>query len=128
MTISYNLIHKPWIPCLTLEDEVIELGLLGMLVQAHRLREIADPSPLVVIALHRLALAVLHRLFGPKTYSAWGELWEEGEWPGEPLAAYFEEWRDRFDLFHPEKPFFQADDDRVKPFVPEWLQQLYSKL
>ncbi|HXF64755.1 MAG TPA: type I-E CRISPR-associated protein Cse1/CasA, partial [Caldilineaceae bacterium] len=29
--------------------------------------------------------------------------------------AYFDQWRHRFDLFHPERPFYQVDDPRVQP-------------
>jgi CRISPR system Cascade subunit CasA len=115
MTASFNLVDSPWIPCGTLQGDIVQLGLMDTLVRAHELREIADPSPLIVASLHRLALAVLHRVFGPSNRAAWGELWRAGHWPGTPLQRYFERWYDRFDLFHPEHPFFQASDERVKP-------------
>ncbi len=115
MTASFNLVDSPWIPCVTLKGDPVELGLMDTLIKAHELREIADPSPLIVASLHRLALAVLHRVFGPTNHTAWGELWRAGRWPETHLKSYFEKWRERFDLFHPKHPFFQAPDDRVKP-------------
>src|SRR5450756_512742 len=71
----FNLIDEPWIPCLTREGEYRELGLRETLVGAADLREVVDPSPLVTVALHRLLLAVLHRVFGPKDREAWAALW-----------------------------------------------------
>jgi CRISPR system Cascade subunit CasA len=115
MSFPFNLIHEPWISCVTADGDIIELGLFDTLVDADRLREITDSSPLVVAALHRLALTILHRVFGPESYEVWGELWRTGRWPHEPLERYFEEWYDRFELFHPQRPFFQAEDNRVKP-------------
>lgn len=115
MTPSFNLVDDPWIPCLTADGDHAEFSLRQTLLRAHELREIADASPLIVAALHRLLLAVLHRVFGPSGYDAWSTLWENGRWPQQPLDDYLDEWRDRFDLFDEQRPFFQADDDRVKP-------------
>lgn len=115
MTASFNLVDSPWIPCITLRGDTVQVGLLDALLRAHELREITDPSPLIVASLHRLALAVLHRVFGPANRDEWGKLWNAGRWPEAPLRQYFDRWYERFDLFHPEHPFFQAQDDRVKP-------------
>ncbi|MGQ9851036.1 MAG: type I-E CRISPR-associated protein Cse1/CasA, partial [Aggregatilineaceae bacterium] len=115
MTASFNLVDSPWIPCITLRGDTVQVGLLDALLRAHELREITDPSPLIVASLHRLALAVLHRVFGPANRAEWGKLWNAGRWPEAPLRQYFDRWYERFDLFHPEHPFFQAQDDRVKP-------------
>ncbi len=89
MSASFNLVDSRWIPCITLQGNPVELGLMDMLIKAHELREIADPSPLIVASLHRLALAVLHRVFGPANRAAWGELWRAGRWPDTPLRQYF---------------------------------------
>lgn len=113
MNPTFDLVYQPWIPCVDSEGQVVELGLLDTLVHAHQLREIADPSPLVCAALYRLNLAILHRIFGPKNRQTWAELWQLGQWPASHLEAYFSRWQDRFDLFHPVRPFFQADEDRV---------------
>jgi CRISPR system Cascade subunit CasA len=86
------------------------------LLRAHELRSVQGDSPLETAALYRLLLAVLHSaLRGPRTWEAWGELWEAGCWPPEVVNGYLDKWRERFDLFHPERPFYQAGDDRVKP-------------
>lgn len=65
MTISFNLIDEPWIPCIRLDGKPDELSLRAVFAQAHQLREIRGDSPLETASLHRLLLAVLHRVFGP---------------------------------------------------------------
>ncbi len=115
MNPSFDLLRSPWIPCLRADGTLVELGLRDALAQAHELREIHGESPLVTAALHRLLLAVLHRVFGPDSLGEWGRLWEAGRWDPARLDDYLNRWRDRFDLFHPERPFYQAPDERVKP-------------
>jgi len=112
---TFDLVRSPWIPCLWADGTSVELGLRDALVRAHELREVHGESPLVTVALYRLFLAILHRVFGPASYAEWGRLWEAGRWDVARLDEYFDRWRDRFDLFHPERPFYQAPDDRVRP-------------
>ena len=105
---SFNLVDVPFIPCLDLQGRPCELGLLETLLQATNLREVRDDSPLVTVALHRLLLALLHRNFGPASLSKWKDLWGRGSFDDVILTSYFTQWHDRFDLFHPERPFFQV--------------------
>jgi CRISPR system Cascade subunit CasA len=73
------------------------------------------------VALHRLLLAVLHRVFGPESRQAWSRLWRQGRWDETALRDYFDHWRDRFDLFDTEYPFYQSPDP---PGGPEPLNRL----
>lgn len=117
MTYTYDLVDEPWIPCVHPDGRVEEFGLRQTLLRAHELRGLQGDSPLETAALYRLLLAVLHSaLRGPRTWEAWGELWEGGRWPPEVVNGYLDKWRERerFDLFHPQRPFYQAGDDRVK--------------
>lgn len=118
MTKSFNLIDERWIPCIDSEGKVEELSLRTLFEQAHSLRELSGESPLVLVSLHRLALAILHRVFGPSGYAAWSALWESkaSGFAIAKLNAYFDrpEIYERFYLFHPEKPFMQVQDSRVK--------------
>jgi len=59
-------------------------------------------------ALYRLLLALFHRVYGPPDKEAWAELWCAEQFPEEPLSNYLEQWRGRFDLFHPTHPFLQC--------------------
>lgn len=106
---SFNLVEEPWIPCAT-RDGPVRLGIRQVLLQAHEIDSIGDPSPLVEIALHRLLLAVLHRVFGPNTDDDWERYWEAGKWCQDELEDYLSKWKDRFDLFSETHPFYQAAD------------------
>lgn len=105
---SFNLVDEKWIPCIMLDGESRELGILETLSRAHEIREIFDPSPLVTASLHRLLLAILHRNFGPASIEKWKNLWEAGQFDEEVLQGYFDKWRSRFDLFDKEHPFYQT--------------------
>jgi len=115
MNPTFDLLQSPWVPCIRADGTIVELGLRNALAQAHELRELYGESPLVTAALHRLLLAVLHRVFGPVNSNEWTALWEAGHWDTVRLDAYLHRWRHRFDLFDPERPFYQAPDERVKP-------------
>lgn len=106
---EFNLLDQVWIPCLMqTANQPRELSLRDVLVEAHNIREVFDDSPIVTIALHRLLLAILHRNFGPASFSEWKELWKCGQWDGETLTRYFEQWQHRFNLFDEERPFYQV--------------------
>jgi CRISPR system Cascade subunit CasA len=106
---SFNLVDEPWIPCILPGERTLEfLSLRDALERAHEIEEIADPSPLVTITLHRLLLAVLHRCFGPRNAREWARLWERGAWDQTVLEEYFGNWRPRFDLFDERHPFYQT--------------------
>lgn len=115
MTYSFSLIDEPWIPCLDLEGNHREVGLREALADSHRLRAVECASPLETAAILRLMLAVLHRVFSSETVSEWSRRWRAGCWDAGELNAYFELWADRFDLFHPQRPFYQQGDDRLSP-------------
>lgn len=108
MVKSFNLIDEPWLPCLMADGERREFGIGEVLIQAHDIRELRDESPLITAALHRMLLAILHRVFGPSSMFKWQELWNAAKFPDKPLAAYLDRWRDRFDLFHDRWPFYQT--------------------
>ena len=113
MTYTFNLIDQPWIPCVDVDLRPIEVSLRELLVDAHRIRTIAAETPLMNAAILPIALAVLHRVFGPAKSADWEDLWEGSAFPAEPLDGYFMQWYDRFDLFHPERPFYQVADERL---------------
>jgi len=115
MSANFDLVTKPWIPCVKRDGTAGELGLRDVLAKAHELLELGGESPLVTAALHRLLLAILHRIFGPADYEAWHALWHAGRFDIAAVDDYFKAWRVRFDLFHPIRPFYQAADIRVKP-------------
>ena len=104
---SFNLIESPFIPCIIAGD-VRHLGLRDAIIRAHEVRELRDPSPLTTVALHRLLLAILHRvLCGPDSTDQWQGWWDAKQFDPAPFDAYFAKWKDQFDLFDTKRPFFQ---------------------
>ncbi len=115
---SFDLIREPWIPCIGLDGESVELGLADTLCRAHRIREVLDPSPPVTAALHRLLLAILHRVLGPSSTDEWRELWRAGQFDSARITDYLDHWSHRFDLFDEERPFYQTPGMAEKLFKP----------
>jgi len=107
----FNLLDAPWIPCLALAPDGAvhreELGLQTLLERAHEITELTSASPLVTIALYRMLLALMHRVYGPADEDAWWALWKGRKANAEKLHAYLDEWRPRFNLFDAERPFYQ---------------------
>ncbi|NJL73503.1 MAG: type I-E CRISPR-associated protein Cse1/CasA [Candidatus Competibacteraceae bacterium] len=111
---SFNLLDEPWIPCVRADGACFDLGLAQVIDQAHELREVYEDSPLVTVALHRLLLAVLHRAYGgPRRKADWRALWEVGRFDTSVVGGYLQQWAPRFDLLHPERPFYQCRDAEI---------------
>jgi len=108
---SYNLVDEPWLPCIMPDGTAREYGLRDLLLNAHEIRELFDPSPLVTVSLHRLLLAILHRSHnGPESIAAWADLWRQERWAPDIVGAYLDSWHHRFDLFDSSRPFYQSPD------------------
>jgi CRISPR system Cascade subunit CasA len=106
--ISYDLVREPWIPCERPDGTRALVGIEVALVEAHTFAALHDESPLVTAMLHRLLLAILQRVFAPRTMEDWVALWEAEAFDAGKVRAYLAKWRERFDLFHPERPFLQV--------------------
>lgn len=105
---SFNLVDEPWLPCRAPGGELRDVSLREALVDAHRIEEIFHPSPLVAASLHRLLLALVHRVFGPGGVESWQALWQAGLFDAARVHPYLDAWRSRFDLFDEERPFYQV--------------------
>jgi CRISPR system Cascade subunit CasA len=108
MSDLFNLIDEAWIPCIRRDGMSAVLSLRQTLAEAHELRELYAETPPVTAALHRLLLAILHRVFGPKRRTEWQRLWESGRFDTSQLDAYLGKWHHRFNLFDLERPFYQS--------------------
>jgi CRISPR system Cascade subunit CasA len=115
MTVSFNLIDQSFLPVVGSDGRSEELSLRASLHHAHELQELRDDSPLVTAALHRLLLAVLHRVFGPVNEDTWAHLRDRKRWDAGALDTYLDHWRDRFDLFDAQRPFYQTAGFRTDP-------------
>ncbi len=105
----FDLTRERWIPCETLDGGRVELGFEDVLLRAHELAAIHDESPLATAVIHRLLLAILHRVVdGPRSLEAWEALWDQKCFEADRVRAYLDRWRHRFDLFDAERPFHQV--------------------
>ncbi|WP_197722521.1 type I-E CRISPR-associated protein Cse1/CasA [Cellulomonas fimi] len=109
MSGRYSLIDEPWVLVLTQDGTTDEVSLLDLFRRAPQIREIVGDIPTQGYAVLRVALAVLARsVGGPRTTGDWEHLWDGTAPPMEAIEAYLQEHAERFDLFHPETPFFQV--------------------
>ncbi|MBI4851274.1 MAG: type I-E CRISPR-associated protein Cse1/CasA [Acidobacteria bacterium] len=118
---SFNLIDKPWIPCIMADGSQQELNLKETLTKAHEIQEIFAQSPIVTVALYRLLLAVVYRNFPFKSLDEWEKHWKKQNFCQETIKDYFDKWHDRFDLFHSEWPFYQSSQPRKNSFSTKKL-------
>ncbi len=111
---SFNLLERPWIPCIDLHGKRNSLGLRDILVRAHEISRIEPQNPLTEAALLRVLLAAVHRIVdGPRRVGDWKGLYLAGRFPAERIDEYFGKWRDRFDLFSTDFPFYQTPGLRI---------------
>ena len=119
---EFNLLDEPWIRVMLPDCAVREVSLLEALTQAHAFSALAGELPTQDMAILRVLLAVLHTVFfrtdadgRPRpvedkddALGRWQAVWALRRFPEEPVRAYLEKWRERFYLFHPERPFYQV--------------------
>lgn len=119
---AFHLLHEPWIRLARADAVVEERSLTDALLHAHEYASLAGELPTQDAAVLRLMLAVLHAVFqrvdengSPRplenfddALDRWSALWKMGRFPQKPIRTYLERYEDRFWLFHPERPFYQA--------------------
>ncbi|WP_229403584.1 type I-E CRISPR-associated protein Cse1/CasA [Micromonospora okii] len=124
---GFSLVDEPWIPVLDITGQRRDVSLLGLFEQAGGLRMIACELPTQTFAILRLALAILHRTTGgPSGEAAWRALWRERRLPLADIADYLDAFRERFDLLHPEHPFYQVADLRAAKDSTYGLERLIA--
>lgn len=106
-----NLIDEDWIPVRDMDGAVRRVSISTTLIEASSFRDISHASPLVIVAIHRLAgFAILQRVFGASRLEDRARWGQAGRFPPEALNAYFDRYRDRFNLFDLQRPFLQVAD------------------
>jgi CRISPR system Cascade subunit CasA len=125
--IEFNLLEEPWIRVRTPDCTLKEVSLTDALLHAHEYADLAGELPTQDVAVLRLLLAVLQTIFyrvdlegNPSpledeedALDRWGQLWEKKMLPETPILDYLSAWRDRFWLFHPERPFYQVAEAQI---------------
>ncbi len=105
---SVNLITMPWLPCRMQDGRTIELLSLRQLFErSGDITDIVTTSVSEAAALRRFLLAVFIRVYGDRI-PGWKKPPDTvGPLPMQPFDDYVEQWGHRFELFHPERPFYQ---------------------
>lgn len=129
---GFDLVTQPWIPVLDQDGVVHERSILQALTDAPSGVEILGEVPTQSFAILRLLLAILHRALRDETFDISGpgslQEWAEARqlWPDivAGVDGYLAEYRERFDLFHPETPFFQVAGLRTAKHEVSGLEKL----
>ena len=124
---EFNLLEEPWIRVRRPDCTVEEVSLSDALLCSHEYADLAGELPTQDVAVLRLLLAVLQTVFyrvdlegrdaplqeEDDALERWGLLWERRRLPEKPIREYLDAWRDRFWLFHPERPFYQVNEAQI---------------
>lgn len=126
----FDLRTEPWVLARFPGGEVRELSLNDTFSRAHKIRDLVGEVPTQVFAITRLLLAILHRSLPEieRPVDDWAELWNMDTLPVERIQHYLsdERWADRFDLLHPDKPFYQVAGLRTSKGDTSGLKRLIA--
>lgn len=106
---KYDLLTEPWLFAFDRDGRTVSVGLLELFARAHELKTLVLETPDVTAGVYRMLLAILHRAYdGPKNLKVeWRAIWKAKRFESRRIAAYLEEWRQRFDLWDTKHPFLQ---------------------
>ncbi len=109
-TPSFNLWTEPWITVERPGGQLDVLNIQQTLMEAPNIRALYEPSPLVVVAVHRLLVAVLQDSLRPERVADLVKIWRDGQFSAEALQCFDDTYAARFDLFSAAAPFLQSAD------------------
>lgn len=123
MKATFDVLDQGWIPVVDENGSRQLMGIRQVLSEAHRLREISDPSPLEEYSLYRFLTVFLMDALRPKTRSNISDLLKKGRFDMPQIERYIAQCLTEgvsFDLFDEERPFLQckmegAIDGNEKP-------------
>lgn len=107
---SFNLWTEAWITVERPSGGLDVLNIQQTLAKAHHIRALYEPSPLIVVAIHRLLVAILQAVIRPQTMPDLSQVWRERQFSAERLQAFADQYGHRFDLFSEDTPFLQSAD------------------
>lgn len=107
LTMTFNLLDESWIPVILDDGSTDEVSLRSAFTEGRRIRRIAADLPTQSFAILRIMLAICHDAIGFHDDGDIDDLLHEGI-DVDSVLDYLDELHDRFDLFHPQRPFFQV--------------------
>lgn len=111
----FDALRQPWIPAENMDGTINEYGILEVIRQAPRLRNLSDPSPVFLYGMYRLLIAFLSDALRPQTIDELLEIFTSGHFPLERIEEYISQCEANgpcFDLFDEQKPFLQSAYDQ----------------
>lgn len=105
---EFNVLTEDWIPVSDDSGVVREVGLIETLDEAHKLREIVDPSPLVQFGLYRLLIAFVTDALQVGELDEVADILADGRFSNSTIRDYVAHCGNCFDLFDAERPFLQS--------------------
>jgi CRISPR system Cascade subunit CasA len=103
---SYSLLTEAWIP--VRQSRIMQpIGLLDLFTNWEEISDIYADNPPRQIAIYRFLIALMHSaLRGPESVAEYHQIWQDPHL-GDRICKYLQQWQDRFDLLHPDRPFLQ---------------------
>ena len=116
---SFSLSDKPWLP-VKIGTQSDRVGLRALFLRAHQIDDLTVALPPAAAGLWRILPAITARITGLDDHSLGSAGWEtvraavvrDGVFDPTRVNQYFDRWSDRFDLFHPYRPWLQ--DPRLR--------------
>ena len=85
---TFNLWTEPWITLERADGALEDVGIEQALLESHCFRAIYDPSPLVVVGIHRLLAAILQDALDPQRPGDLAGLWREERFSEETIREF----------------------------------------
>ena len=118
----YNLLDEGWILATDDDGNVKGYSVPEIFEHAHEIKALAGDIPQQDVVVLRFLLAVLYAVYlrndaegnpsetddPEEMYGRWKTLWDKRRFDARAIGRYLEGYRDRFYLFHPTRPFYQA--------------------
>ncbi|MEU6246554.1 type I-E CRISPR-associated protein Cse1/CasA [Glycomyces sp. NPDC047010] len=115
MTPRFNLVNDPWITVRRLDGPPETVSLTDCIANAANYTGLTGDLPTQALPILRLLLAIVHAATdGPADGDEWRRMWETKRLPADDVTRYLAAHADRFELFHPETPFYQVADLTTK--------------
>lgn len=124
--IEFNLLDEPWIIVLKEDGTTEEMSITEIFRQAHNIKSIAGETPTQNIAIMRVLLAIIYAVYyriglggevrvpedEDEAVDIWTGMWKKNKFDTPCLEDYLKLYYERFWLFHPKVPFYQAKIDK----------------
>ncbi|MDY0247403.1 MAG: type I-E CRISPR-associated protein Cse1/CasA [Methanosarcina mazei] len=120
--IEFNLLDEPWIVVLKEDGITEEMSITEVFRQAHKIKSIAGEISAQDTVVMRLLLAIMYATYyrarpeggqgvpedEDEAIEMWADMWGKNQFDTALLEDYLKVHHDRFWLFHPRFPFYQA--------------------